>query len=102
MMGRDAISLHEPYTGETGMKSKGYSSKAKLTKRLIEETPAASGANVFIWDTEADRLALRITPSGHRSFIFQYTRNGRDRRMTLGQYGKQLTIHKARKKAEKM
>lgn|GEM_PF-1625964 len=84
------------------MKSKGYSSKAKLTKRLIEETPAASGANVFIWDTEADRLALRITPSGHRSFIFQYTRNGRDRRMTLGQYGKQLTIHKARKKAEKM
>ena len=31
-------------------------------------------------------LVLRVTPSGHKSFVFRFTLHGLDKRMTLGRY----------------
>jgi integrase len=77
--------------------------RAKLTKRLIDaaKTPAAGERHLFIWDTETTGLALRITQSGHKAFVFQYHAAGRDRRLTLGTYGSMLTVHQARHLAER-
>jgi integrase len=76
--------------------------KEKLTEDLVKGTAPNPTRNIFIWDTEADRLGLLVTPAGYRGFVFQYHRNGKDRRMRLGEYGKELTLHKARKRAEKL
>lgn len=69
----------------------------KLTKKLIDAT--APGARVvFLRDDDVPGLALRVTPAGHRAFVFEKRVNGRNRRMTLGTYGA-LTLEQARQVA---
>ena len=73
----------------------------KLTKRIIDKATytAAAGKKLILWDDVVTGLGLRVYPSGHKAFVFQYyTVYRRKRLMTLGDYGV-LTLDMAREDA---
>jgi len=73
---------------------------AKLSKRLIDSI-AASEKDVMVWDDSLSGFGMRAKPSGVKSFLIQYrNRNGRSRRLSIGQVGK-MTLDQARKAAIK-
>lgn len=47
--------------------------------------PPASGNRVE-WDTQERGLGVRITAGGHRAFVLRYVVQGRERRMTIGDF----------------
>jgi integrase len=61
--------------------------------------PPASGNRVY-YDSEVTGLGFRVTAAGAKSFIFNYRINRRERRYTIGPYGRdQWTLAAARKRA---
>ena len=75
----------------------------KLTKRACEAASYPDGAGNkrhVVWDTELRGFGLRVYPTGAKSFVFSYRANGRKRLRTLGPFGP-LTVHEARRRAEK-
>lgn len=72
----------------------------KLNKRLVDSI-AASEKDVVVWDESLSGFGVRAKPSGARSFIVQYrNRNGRSRRLSIGQVGK-MTLDQARRAAKR-
>lgn len=71
---------------------------ARLTKKLIEVTLSAA-KDQFLWDSEVKGFAVRIWPSGRKTFVAKYRvgggRAGVTRRLTIGTYGA-LTVEEAR------
>jgi integrase len=73
---------------------------AKITKRLVDGTDPAE-KEILVWDDEMPRFALRVRPSGVKTYIIQYRNaQGRTRKMTIGTHGV-LTPDEARKEALK-
>ena len=73
---------------------------AKLSKRLIDSITATE-KDVMVWDDSLSGFGVRAKPSGVKSFLIQYrNRNGRSRRLSIGQVGK-MTLDQARKAAMK-
>lgn len=80
----------------------------RLTKTIIDKAVAATDASgqpklTYVFDAVQPGLALKISPGGAKSFIFQ-TRLGRGRkasktRVTIGAYGQPWTIDTARTEA---
>jgi integrase len=62
--------------------------------------PPARG-QLFLWDTEIKGFALRVTSGGAKSFVLDYRVDGRQRRITLGNYP-DWTIQAARAAAKAM
>jgi hypothetical protein len=58
----------------------------KLTKRLIESL-SPKLIDYFIWDREVNGFAVRVLPSGNKTFQVQYRQGGRTRRKSLGRVG---------------
>jgi len=72
--------------------------RAKLGKKTVEALkPAAS--TYIAWDTEVKGFGCRVTPKGFKAFVLQYAINGRERRMTIGDYGT-WTVPVAREEAK--
>ena len=72
--------------------------KVRLTKRTIETAkPSGTGAT-YLWDATFPSFALRIYPSGRKSFVVTYRVRGKQRFYTLGQYGP-LSLEEARTEA---
>lgn len=76
-----------------------------MSERLSDATarkalPPARG-QTFIWDSEIKGFALRITARGAKSFVLDYRVNGRQRRITLGNYP-DWTVQAARASAKSM
>lgn len=69
----------------------------KLTKRTVEQAEVGN-VEALIWDNEIKGFGLRIYPSGKKTYIVQYRKGHRTRRLTLGQHGP-LTADDARKLA---
>jgi integrase len=70
----------------------------KITKRSVESVePGAS--DLFLWDRDLPGFGCKITPKGRRTYILQYSKNGHDRRVTIGRHGIDLTADQARKEA---
>jgi integrase len=74
--------------------------RAKITKRKMDELQPGE-RDVFIWDTDLPGFGCKITPKGSRVYIFQYSQAGRDRRVTIGRHGIDVTAEQARLKAQK-
>lgn len=58
--------------------------KAKLTEALIKALPLPAAHHALHQDSETRGLAVRITRTGARSFLFCYSFDGQERRMSLG------------------
>ena len=72
--------------------------KGKITKRAVESI-RPSARDTFLWDTELKGFGCKVTPKGARVYVLQYSRAGRDRRVTLGRHGVDLTADEARLQA---
>ena len=61
--------------------------------------------DAYLWDRELAGFGVKITPAGKRVYLVQYRiggRNGRTRRVTIGQHGDLWTPEKARRVAKKL
>jgi len=75
-----------------------------VATRLTDRGIAAlkpSAISVLYFDSEVSGLALRIYPSGRKTFVFDWRAHGRQRRVTIGRYPA-WTIGKARTHAKRM
>ncbi len=78
--------------------------KLTLTDAFIQGAACPTGKAQEDYRDEGSRgLALRVSKTGRKVWAFFYSIDGRERRLTLGEYGKkkdQLTLAKARNEAE--
>lgn len=90
------------YLGVTYMVAKGgIMPTEKLTKRVIDAAKPTT-TDLMIWDTEVKGFGFKLTPSGHRSFVYLYRGpDGKQRKPTLGRFGS-LTVDQAREQARKL
>ncbi len=58
----------------------------KLTKSVVEHLEVRS-KDYILFDASLPGFGCRVMPSGKRFFLIQYRRNGRTRRVALGQFG---------------
>ena len=57
-----------------------------LTEKLIKSIPAPSSGAAIKYDDEIKGFGIRVTKNGVKAFVLNYVINGRERRMTIGQY----------------
>jgi integrase len=78
--------------------------KARITKRLVDSLKA-EGKEDYVFDTDLMGFAVRVRPSGGKSYIVQYKagsgRGAPTRRVTIGAVGK-MAPDEARKQAERI
>ncbi|WP_139350544.1 site-specific integrase [Rhodanobacter sp. B04] len=58
--------------------------KIKFTEPFIKTLPLPTAHHVLYHDEVARGLAVRITRTGSRSFLFCYSHDGRERRLSMG------------------
>lgn len=76
--------------------------RAKINSRSVEALTLPKGkTREVMWDTSISGFGCLVLPSGVKSFIVQYRRNGRSHRVSLGLYGR-ITPEMARSEAKKL
>jgi integrase len=62
--------------------------QAKFTDKFIKVAKARGGARTDYWDTNVKRLGLRVSPTGHKTWVLMYRReaDGAKRRLKVGEY----------------
>jgi integrase len=73
----------------------------KLTDAIARKALPPSSGQCFLWDGEVKGFALRVTARGAKSFVLDYRVDGRQRRITLGNYP-DWTVQAARAAAKTM
>jgi integrase len=73
--------------------------KKKLTVAVLDALVCPEGKpNCLVFDSEITGFSVRVSKSGTKRFLLQFTRRGRTKRLVLGKYG-EITLHQARQKA---
>lgn len=80
------------------------SSKAKLTKRLVDATTPKPEADVVVWDTDVPDFRLRVRPSGRKSYELRFKLPGSrtPRQIKIGDHGRPWTAEEARDEAKQL
>ena len=73
----------------------------KITKRTVDAIES-SPRDSFLWDTEIPGFGCKVTPKGARIYVLQYSRGGRDHRVTIGRHGVEFTAEQARNEARRL
>ncbi len=71
----------------------------RISKTAVENAPLPERGQSFLRDVDLKGFAVRLLPSGLRSYVVEKRIDGRIRRMTLGRHG-ELTPVQARKLAQ--
>lgn len=75
--------------------------RVRLTSgRVADFTCPADKTQAFLWDTETPTLALRVTPTGRKTYVFESRLNGATIRINIGTLA--ATIEQARTKAREL
>lgn len=75
-------------------------SRVRLTAgRVAEFTCPAGKSQTFLWDTDAPALALRVTPTGRKTYVFESRLNGATIRINIGTQA-EWSLDAARTKAK--
>ena len=73
--------------------------RVRLTAGRVESFTCPAGkSQAFLWDTEAPTLALRATPTGRKTYVFESRLNGTTLRINIGTLA--ATLEQARTKAK--
>lgn len=68
----------------------------RVSKRSVDALTCPSGKDrVFLWDRDLSGFGVIAFPSGKKSYVVQYRRDGRSRRFRIGDHGR-LTPEEAR------
>jgi integrase len=75
-------------------------SRARFTAGRVEAFSCPAGkSQTFLWDTDAPSLALRVTPTGRKTYVFESRLNGATLRINIGTMS-DWSISDARAKAQ--
>ena len=87
-MPNDAVNGHStPITSQTVADTvRTQSASRKLDDKSVRNAAPPLSGNRIIYDTRLSGFGMRITVAGARSFVFNYSGKGRERRITLGQF----------------
>lgn len=76
--------------------------RVRLTAGRVDAfTCPADKSQAFLWDTEAPALALRVTPTGRKTYVFESRLNGATLRVSIGT-ASDWPIEKARGEAQRL
>jgi integrase len=76
--------------------------RVKLTKAVVDALEVPKTGQAFVWDSELQGFAVRITPTGVKSWIVQMmVRGAQKRRMTIGQCSR-VPLDQARVEARRL
>jgi integrase len=73
----------------------------RLTDAVVKRLPKPVSGNRLTFDDTVPGFAARITANGHRGFVLNYERGGRQRRYTIGTFG-DWTVADARAEARRL
>ena len=77
-------------------------SRVNLTAGRVESFTCPAGkAQAFLWDTDTPTLAIRATPTGRKTYVFESRLNGSTIRVSIGTVA-DWPIKKARTEAQKL
>jgi len=77
-------------------------SRVRLTAGRVESfTCSADKSQAFLWDSEAPALALRVTPTGRKTYVFESRLHGATIRINIGTAA-DWPIEKARGEAKRL
>jgi len=81
---------------------KKQQSRANLTAGRVSNFTCPPGkSQVFLWDTDTPTLALRVTPTGRKTYVFEARLNGSTIRVNIGTEA-DWPIGKARTRAQQL
>ena len=75
--------------------------RRRLTKSVVDGLKLTKQER-FVWDTDLKRFALRIYPSGTKTYLLRLRADGRQRWYTIGQHGDPWTVETAREEARRV
>ncbi len=80
----------------------GQKSRVRLTAgRVADFTCPPGKSQAFLWDTDTPVLALRVTPTGRKTYVFESRLQGNTIRVNIGTAAEWL-IEKARGEAQRL
>ena len=76
--------------------------RVRLTAGRVDAFTCPAGkSQAFLWDTEAPALALRVTPTGRKTYVFESRLNGAPLRLSIGTAA-DWPLEKARGEAQRL
>lgn len=81
---------------------KQQANRVRLTAGRVEAFACPAGkSQAFLWDTEAPTLALRVSPTGRKTYVFESRLNGASLRIGIGTV-QDWALEKARQEAQRL
>ncbi|MDR7155378.1 integrase [Sphingobium xenophagum] len=94
---------HIPANVLTENRASKHMATGTINKTAVDGTHPGT-ADKMLWDDKIKGFGLKVTPSGAKTYLFQYRIGGRGaktRRFTIGKHGA-LTAEKARREADRV
>ena len=83
------------------MAERGETVRKRITKRTVDAMRPAE-ETWFLRDSDLPGFGVRITPAGVRTYVVEWKRAGRSRRLSIGRHGAPWTPEGARREAMRL